>query len=58
MTIEAARTAGGKLIIVDAIDGDAAAFYRYRDFEPLPNRPDRLAMKLSTAARAIDIPWP
>jgi GNAT superfamily N-acetyltransferase len=58
MTIEAARIAGGKLVIVDAIDDDAAAFYRHHDFEPLPNGPDRLAMTLSTAARALDIPWP
>lgn len=58
MTIEAARIAGGKLVIVDAIDDAAAAFYRHHDFEPLPNRPDRLVMKLSSAARALDIPWP
>ena len=58
MTIEAARIAGGKLVIVDAIDNAAAAFYRHHDFEPLPNRPDRLVMKLSTAARALNVPWP
>ncbi len=58
MTIEASRIAGGKLVIVDAIDDAAAAFYRHHDFEPLPNRSDRLVMKLSTAARALDIPWP
>lgn len=57
-TIDAARIAGGKLIVVDAIDNDAIAFYRHHDFEPLPSRPDRLVMKLSTAARALGIPWP
>lgn len=57
-TIEAARIAGGKRVIVDAIDDDAAGFYRHHDLEPLPNRPDRLVMKLSTAARALNIPWP
>ena len=56
--IEAARVAGGKLIVVDAIDNGAAAFYRHHDFEPLPNRPDRLVMKLSTAARALGVDWP
>lgn len=56
--VESARVAGGKLVVVDAIDAEAAAFYRHHDFEPLPNRPDRLVMKLSTAARALDVNWP
>lgn len=56
--IEAARVAGGKVVVVDAIDQAAAAFYRHHDFEPLPNREDRLVMKLSTAARALGIDWP
>lgn len=54
----AACIAGGKLIVVDAIDSNAAAFYRHYDFEPPPNRPDRFVMKLSTAARALGIDWP
>jgi GNAT superfamily N-acetyltransferase len=54
---EAARVAGGKLVVVGAIDADAAAFYQHHDFEPLANRPDRLVMKLSTAARALGIDW-
>ena len=49
--IDAARVAGGKLVVVDAIDAQAAAFYLHHDFEPLPDRPDRLVMKLSTATR-------
>ncbi len=56
--VEAARLAGGKLVVVDAIDAGAAAFYRHHDFQPLPNRPDRLVMKLSTAARALGGDWP
>jgi GNAT superfamily N-acetyltransferase len=56
--VDAARVAGGKLIVVDAIDEEAAAFYRHHDFQPLPNRADRLVMKLSTAARALGIDWP
>jgi GNAT superfamily N-acetyltransferase len=56
--VEAARLAGGKLIVVDAIDSDAVAFYRHHHFEPLPNRPDRLVLKLSTAARALGVEWP
>ena len=51
--IDAARAAGGKVVVVDAIDEGAAAFYRHHDFEPLPDRPERLVMKLSTAARHL-----
>lgn len=56
--IDAARVAGGKLVVVDAIDAEAEAFYRHHDFQPLPDRTDRLVMKLSTAARALDKDWP
>ena len=56
--IDAARAAGGKVVVVDAIDNGAAAFYRHHDFDALPNRPDRLVMKLSTAARALGVAWP
>ena len=52
--IDAARVAGGKLVVVDAIDAGAEAFYRHHDFQPLPHRSDRLVMKLSTAAGALD----
>ena len=56
--VDAARRAGGRLVVVDAIDEHAAEFYRRHDFRPLPQRPDRLVMKLSTAAKALGRPWP
>ena len=56
--VAVARIAGGKMIVVDAIDTNSAAFYRKHDFEPLPNRPERLVMKLSTTARALGEKWP
>ncbi len=56
--VVAARAAGGRLIVVDAIDDNAASFYRAHDFEPTPNDPHRLILKLSTAAQALDLPWP
>lgn len=56
--VAAARSAGGRVVIVDAIDEAAARFYRAHDFEPLPTQPDRLVMKLSTAARALGLDWP
>jgi hypothetical protein len=36
----------------------AVAPFEAHDFEPLPDNPHRLVMKLSTAARALDVPWP
>lgn len=54
----AARSAGGRIVIVDAIDHNAARFYRAHDFEPTPNDPQRLILKLSTAAKALRLSWP
>ncbi len=56
--VDAARAAGGKVVIVDAVDTTAADFYRHHDFEPLPNRADRLVLKLSTVAKALGADWP
>jgi hypothetical protein len=48
----------GPELLVDAIDDHARAFYERHDFEPLPGKPERLVMKLSTAAKALGVPWP
>jgi predicted N-acetyltransferase YhbS len=56
--VTAARAAGGKLVVVDAIDETAAAFYRAHDFQATGADPHRLVMKISTAARALELPWP
>jgi GNAT superfamily N-acetyltransferase len=56
--VAAARTAGGRLVVVDAVDENAASFYRAHDFKPSPTDPRRLIMKLSTAARALGLTWP
>ncbi len=56
--VAAARAAGGKLIVVEAIDEVAASFYRHYDFRPTGSDPHRLVMKLSTAARALGLRWP
>lgn len=58
VVLDAARRAGGKIVVVDAIDERAAAFYEHHDFQKLPDRPDRLVMKLSTVARALGADWP
>lgn len=56
--ITAAREAGGRIVVVDAIDQNASEFYEHHDFKPLPDQPRRLAMKLSTAAKVLRLPWP
>jgi GNAT superfamily N-acetyltransferase len=56
--ITAARSAGGRLVVVDAVDDSAADVYRAHDFQPSRADPCRLIMKLSTTARALDLPWP
>jgi GNAT superfamily N-acetyltransferase len=56
--VEAAKHAGGKLVVVDAIDDEAARFYQHHDFAPIPGNPYRLVIKMSTVARELEIPWP
>lgn len=56
--VRAARTAGGRLVVVDAIDDHAAAFYRAHDFHPAPHDPHRLVAKLSSTASALGLEWP
>jgi GNAT superfamily N-acetyltransferase len=56
--VAAARAAGGRLIVVDAVDENAASFYRAHDFKPSPADHRRLIMKLSTAAHALGVTWP
>lgn len=56
--VAAARRAGGRVVLVDAIDENARQFYEHHDFEALPGRDRRLVMKLSAAAKALGVPWP
>lgn len=53
IALEAIRTAGGRLIVVDAVGASAAAFYEHHGFVPVPGNPHRLVMKASTAAAAL-----
>lgn len=55
--VEAVRSAGGRLIVVDAIDADAAAFYRSHGFVAVPGDPSRLVIKVSDAARSLGLRW-
>ncbi|MHB8464180.1 MAG: GNAT family N-acetyltransferase [Acidimicrobiales bacterium] len=56
--LDAARVAGGKLVVVDAVDRAAATFSAHHDFVACPANPSRLVQKLSTIARALGEPWP
>lgn len=58
MIVEAARRAGGRFVVVDAIDDEAAAFYAHHEFEPMPANAHRFTRKLSTVAKALGKPWP
>ena len=42
--LQAILLGGGRLIVVDAIDDNAAGFYRHYGFKPTPTDPDRLVM--------------
>lgn len=51
--VAAASQAAGRLIVVDAVDDAAAAFYRHYDFRPVTGNPRRLVMKITTARQAL-----
>ncbi|WP_067494230.1 hypothetical protein [Actinoplanes sp. TFC3] len=53
--VKAANRGGGRLIVVDAIDEKAAAFYAKYDFKPVRNDPRRLVMKVATARKSLGI---
>lgn len=44
----ASETGGGRLVVVDAIDDAAAAFYRHYEFTPVKDNPRRLVLKMAT----------
>lgn len=58
IVVDAARKAGGRVVLVDAIDDAAKAFYEHHDFQALSGHDRRLVMTPSTAAHALGVPWP
>ena len=50
----AVTAAGGRVIVVDAIDDRAARFYERYGFQPCPDLPLRLVRKASDVARSLD----
>ena len=49
----AAETLGTLVLVVDAKDEQAAAFYRHFDFIPFPSQPRRLFIPVSTIERLL-----
>lgn len=51
--VEAAKVGGGRLVVVDAPDQEAATFYARYGSVPVLSRPNRLIMKVATARAAL-----
>lgn len=52
--VSATSEAGGRYVVVDAIDEDAAKFYARYDFVPIPDTaPQRLVQKVSDIAMSL-----
>lgn len=49
----AAELAAARVVVVDAIDADAAAFYVHFGFRPMPDHPLRLVRTVSDIAAAL-----
>ncbi len=53
--VAANRQAAARLIVVDAVNEDAASFYRHFGFEPIPGNELRLFQKLSSVEAALQM---
>lgn len=51
--VHASGISDGRIIVVDAIDDRAVAFYEHHGFAPVQNNPRRLVMKTATARAAL-----
>ena len=54
LAVVASDVSGGRLVVVDAIDDQAAAFYRRWDFVDVPQNPHRLFRKISDIRRSLE----
>lgn len=52
-TVEASKVVAARLVVVDAIDAGAAAFYAHHGFRPIPDNPHRLVQKLGDIEAAL-----
>lgn len=51
--VQAAALAGGRYVVIDAIDSEAATYYRYFDFGSAPSDELRPVGQISDVARAV-----
>lgn len=52
-TVAAAEIAAARVVVVDAVNEEAAAFYEHHGFAPVPGNPHRLVQKVSDVAAAL-----
>jgi GNAT superfamily N-acetyltransferase len=52
--VAASDAVAARLVVVDAIDDDAAAFYRRRGFVDIPENPRRLFRKIADIRRSLE----
>lgn len=52
--VAASEIAAARMIVVDAIDERAAAFYQHHGFQTIPGNPFRLLQKVSDVAAALE----
>jgi GNAT superfamily N-acetyltransferase len=52
--VSASAIAAARVVVVDAIDDNAAAFYRRHGFRPIPNNAFRLVQKVGDIAAALE----
>jgi GNAT superfamily N-acetyltransferase len=58
VSLEGIKRVGGRLIVVEAIDANAAGFYEHYGFARIPGSASRLVIKASRAASSLGVPWP
>lgn len=53
--VGASDASGGRLIVVDAVDDNATAFYARHDFQPVKGNPQRLVLKVATVRKSMGL---
>lgn len=54
VVVQAAEVAGGRIVVVDAIDDKAVSFYARHGFQPVKHNPHRLVMKMATLRATLE----
>lgn len=53
--VAASQLTGARGVVVDAVDPQAASFYRHHGFQPVPKSPFRLVQKTNDIAAALGL---